>query len=501
MVRLRGIAAAILLLAGTVVGAAMAQDQEETFYRQRILEAWTAAQADAHARADPLLQDVIADARFGQLPEDDRRRLLSAAAWSAAHNGRLPAAAAWFAQVAELGSDDPDDWYRMSLVALDQHDQDAAARAMTILIGRWPEVLPNLSPDLVYPLAQQGDTSTPDRLAFQQALFDANWKGGSAGTPSGIWYQLARSRLSQGDMDRARIVARRITDPGTLILMRADRRFDPVLDASSWRANVTHANVREIERARRLAEAYPDQLEPLVSLGHQLLLGGQHEEAIALSDATLARIASAPLDAPPFTDLDRQVWLMNYKSLALRRMGRIEEAVDELRRASQLGENGQPNVSQALNLGSLECDRGNAEAALAAAAVAGEADMSPYGQAVRAAIRHCAALQLGDQPAAAAALKELAGLVDDAPIRYLEALLLGEQPDQAADLMRKLLASESERSEALEWAQDCRLPEPLAVQVRERALRQAFLARDDIVDAINAVGRVERYDLYCHING
>ena len=498
---LRIITAMVALLAATLVGPAWAQGPEGTFYRQRVLEAWTAAQADSHARADSLFEDVIADARFGQLPEDERRRLLSAAAWSAARNARLSTAAAWYARVAELGSDDPDDWYRMGLVALDQEDRDAAARAMTVLIGRWPELLPNLSPDLLYPLAQVGDTSTAERVAFQQALFDANWKGGSAGSPSGVWFQLARTRLRQGDVDRARIVARRITDPETLILLRADRRFDALLDPSSWRANVTHANSREIERMRLLVTAYPDQLEPIVSLGHQLLLGGRHAEAIDLSDATLARMASAPLDAPAFTDPERQVWLMNHKSLALRRTGHIEEAVAELRRASRLGEDGLPNVSQALNLGSLECARGRPEAALAAAASAGEEGMSPYGRAVRASIRHCAALQLGDRPAAAAALDELSGLVNDAPIRYLEALLRDGQPDSAAALMRDLLLSDEQRSQALEWAQDCRLPEALPVQVQERAQKQAFLARPDILAAINAVGRIESYDLYCHVNG
>ncbi|TDK21068.1 hypothetical protein E2F46_15320 [Luteimonas aestuarii] len=491
----------IVLLAGAVGSLARAHAPEETFYRQQVLEAWTAAQAESYARADSRFEDVIADARFDQLPEDERRRLLSAAAWSAARNARLPVAAARYARVVELDSDDPDDWYRMSLVALDQQDRDTAARAMTVLIGRWPELLPNLRPDLLYPLAQLGDTSTAERVAFQQALFDANWNGGSAGTPSGVWFQLARNRLTLGDVDRARIVARRITDPETLIQMRADRRFDALLDPSSWRANVTQANAREIERMRLLVAVYPDQLEPIVSLGHQLLLGGRHAEVIDLSDATLARMASAPLDAPLFTDPDRQVWLMNHKSLALRRTGRIDEAVAELHRASRLGEDGLPNVSQALNLGNLECDRGRPDAALAAAESAGEENISAYGRAVRASIRHCAALQLGDRAGAIAALDELSGLVDDAPIRYLEALVWDGQPDRATALMHDLLLSERQRTQVLEWAQDCRLPEPLPIQVRERAYKQAFLARPDVLAAINAVGRIESYDLYCHVNG
>src|SRR5690606_27897688 len=246
-----------------------------------------------------------------------------------------------------------------------------------------------------YRLALQGDT-TPERIAFQQALFDANWKGGSTGTPGGIWFKLARARLAEGDTDRARIVARRITDPETLVRMRADRRFDPLLDPDSWRANVSLASSREIERMRLLVLSHPDRLDALTSLAHQLTLGGRHEDVVTLADETLAKIASAPLDAPPFTDLHHQVWLMNYKSIALRRMGRIDEAVETLRLASRLGENGQTNVSQTLNLGIVECNRGESAAALAAADSAGEA-ISPYGRAVRATIRHCAAVQLGDQ--------------------------------------------------------------------------------------------------------
>ena len=309
---------AIVLIAWALAsGTAPAQDLDDTAYRQRIVDARTAAKLDAHVRAGSLLEDVIADPRFRRLPQDEQRRLVSAAAWSAAQIGDLAAAIAWQAELVELGSDDPDDWYRMALVALDMGDRDAAARALTVLIARWPELLRNATTEVLYPLALQGDTTTPDRVAFQQALFDANWKGGSAGETGGIWFRLARSRLVQGDQERARIVARRITDPDTLVLMRADRRFDPLLHRDGWRANVAHASTREIERMRLLARAYPDRIESLGSLAHQLLVGGHHEEVVALADDVLARIAAAPTGAPPFVDADQRVWLMNYKSIAL----------------------------------------------------------------------------------------------------------------------------------------------------------------------------------------
>lgn len=154
-----------------------------------------------------------------------------------------------------------------------------------------------------------------------------------------------------------------------------------------------------------------------------------------------------------------------------------------------------------LNLGSLECDRGHAEAALAAADAAGELGLSTYGRAVRAVIRHCVAHQLGDQDAAASQLEVLAELTDDAPLLYLDALLLSGQADNALALVRNLLASDDRRSLALGWAQDCRRPEPLPAQVEERVLREAFLAREDVLGAISAVGRIESHDVYCRPNG
>jgi len=39
------------------------------------------------------------------------------------------------------------------------------------------------------------------------------------------------------------------------------------------------------------------------------------------------------------------------------------------------------------------------------------------------------------------------------------------------------------------------------MQVRERALKQAFLARADVRAAIDAVGRIESYDIYCQLGG
>ncbi len=492
-----------MILAGLLYYLAMpalAQASPDDFYRQRIVEAWTAASSQQHARADQLLGEVIADPAFSLLPELERRQLLSRAAWAAAANAQLDIASERYSLLTKLDSDDPEDWYRMSLVEMDRDDLGAATRAMTVLVERWPELLENVDPEILYTLALHGNNATPDRIAYQQALFDANWNGGSSGQAGGVWLSLANARLAAGETEQARGPARRINEPEPMITMRADRRFDALLDRDSWRANISHATQRQIEKLRRLASAHPTQLEPLVQLSYALLLAGQHEEAIELTNKTLAHIVAAPLDEPAFTDLHNQVWLMNNKAIALRRTGRLDAAVAELRQASLLGERGGLNVSQTLNLATLECGRGQADAALSIIALAPPDNMSKYGKAVHARIRHCAALLNDDRHSARKALAELESARADAPMLYLDALIESGDGNTAVLLVRQLLDSPGDRSKLLGWTQDCRLPEAMPGQVQARARKQAFLQRTDVLAAINTVGRIESYDVFCHIN-
>lgn len=498
---MRGLRSGILLAVCCALPAAAAamQHEEDGFYRQQLLEAASAAKTGANGRADALFTTLLAQPAFQRLPIDEQAQVLGAAAWSAAQNGRIAESAALFARLAATGTDDPDDWYRMGTVYFDLGDPDASARSMTTLISRWPAVLPHLEQDFLYALAYVGDTRTPERIAFLQALFDANWDGGSRGTPDGVWLLLAQAHLRQGDADQAQRVAARITDAETLIDLRADRRNDGLLAPGDWRTNITYANAHSIDNARARMDRYPDRLEPIWTLTQVLLLGGYHEQVIAVTDDVLGRIASAPLQAPAYSDLHHQVWLMNHRAVALRRLGRIDEAVEELRRASRLGERNAPNISQALNLGSLECDRGNSAAALAAAEMAGEAGITPYGMAVQANILHCAAMQAGDAGRAEAALQTLARLRDDAVIPYLHAMLRAGRADEAAAQLPGLLEADSTRASILYWAQDCAMPPPLPAQADARSAKAAFLGRLDVMQAIDAVGRMESYDLYCHM--
>lgn len=488
--------AMLAVLFGCVSGTAIAAPAADVFYRQRVAEALAIAADEPGSRADALLDRLLADPDYAGLPPAERNRLLSRAALVAWQNDRLDVASQRYAELARLDSDNPDDWYRMAGVAMQKDDMDGAAEAMTEFAARWPEYLDNTRPELLFMLATHGDTRSPARIGFQQALFDANWKGGSSNTPGAIWFRLARARLEQGNVEAARAVVQRIQEPEFLISMRADKRFDPVFNRDRPRFDVALAVDRQIALLRTRTQVFPDRLEPLLHLSSTLLLAGRNEDAIALSDAAVARIAAASTDKPAFSDMDQQVWLMNNKAIALRRMGRTEEAIAEMRRASQLSENGEENISQVLNLGEFECANGNAAEAIRIVAAAPLANLSNYGKAVAAHVRHCAALQQDDSRQQKKALKELHALRDDAPMPYLDALIQVE-PEQALAFMRQLLARPDRRNDVLDWAQDC-LQSPLLPGEQVPQQRQdAFLARADVRAAIDGVGRIERYPLYC----
>jgi predicted Zn-dependent protease len=391
-----------------------------------------------------------------------------------------------------MNSEDPDDWYRLAQLELQLGELDRASSALAAFAAQWPELLPNISVDLVPHLVYVSEPASEDRLALMQALFDANWKDEAA--DGAIWYELAVAQLVRGQTDAVRQALKRIDAPTSLIRVRADKRFDALVSPHAWSFDVELAARRKLEALQRQVAAQPDRLDPRVQMSYAMLSLGMHQEVIALADETVATIAAAPLDQVPFVDLDEQVWLMNNRTNALRRLGRTDEALAELIRASQLDENGHINVSQALNLGHFYCDLDRPADALAAIASVGE--MSGYGRMVRTGVELCAAVRNKDRAGTERALAYLHAHSKDAELVMLCGLLDADRIDEAASFFVSLLDDPYGRGQILEWAQELRESNPLPGERRYRDNRKALLARRDVLDAVDRVGRIGKYDLY-----
>jgi len=461
-------------------------------YRQQLLSAHALAQSEGAKAARKALDTVLADPRFETLTVDEQRRTLSLGALAALEADQPAQARDLYRRATTMNSDDPDDWYRLAQLELQLGEFDRASSALATFAARWPELLPNISLRLVPSLVYGSKPASEERLALMQALFDANWK--DEAIDGAIWYELAVALIVRGQADAVRKTLKRIDTPRSLIRVRADKRFDALVSPEAWSFDVELAARRQLEALQRQAASQPDRLDPRVQMSYAMLTLGMHQEVIALADETVATIAAAPLDQVPFVDLDQQVWLMNNRTNALRRLGRTDEALAELVRASQLGENGQINVSQALNLGHFYCDLDRPADALAAIASVGE--MSGYGRMVRTGVELCAAVRNKDRAVTERALDYLRAHRADGELVVLDALLDAGRIDEAAGFFVSLLDDPYGRGEALEWAQDLRERDPLPGEQRYRVNRKTLLARRDVLDAIERVGRVDHYNLY-----
>jgi tetratricopeptide (TPR) repeat protein len=197
---------------------------------------------------------------------------------------------------------------------------------------------------------------------------------------------------------------------------------------------------------------------------------------------------------PAYDDInDDLIWILNNRAIALGGLGRRDEELELLIRAARRPEHGDPNVSQAINLGQFYCDLGRPKDALFA--ILDVEKTSPYGQSQLETVHLCAALQLGDKDAAASALNYLKDHQADSPRTYQSALVLVGDYDGAAALLIQRLNDPSMRADALTEVQNYMDPADLEWPVKSRERFRVVVNRDDVQKAIHKVGRIESFNL------
>ncbi|QSX75858.1 hypothetical protein HIV01_004875 [Lysobacter arenosi] len=492
-----------LLLTGMDVGhadtpvatsATPGEAGSQQFLRQRLASAHALARANNYANADRVFAEAIADPLFPTLPEDDQRNALSEAARMAARHEAPARARDLYERAAHYTAANPDDWYALSFLEYDLGHYEAAATAFIEVVERWPDLLPNVEEYHIHRLHQELSPGSQAELTYLQSLFDANWRSKWDGD-SRLWYDLAVIRADRGEIDALRTVVRRIDGPAELVKLRSDKRFDAVIDAGSPAFDPLLAAREQVGSLALHAEAEPENLELHSRLSNALLAVGMHDSVIELADASLQSIADAPADAPAYQDIDEQVWLMNNRAIALRRLGRTDDALTALVRASQLSENGGVNVSQALNLGAFYCSLEQPHDALRAISSIGDM-VSSYGRMIEHNVRLCAAQQLQRRGDARRAMAYLRRHRTDGHAVYLDALLRAGDLDAAAHQVVERLASAERRGGMLEWMQGYLRPDVLPGDANVRAARASLLARRDVQDAVTRVGRIASYAIY-----
>lgn len=462
-------------------------------YIARADRALAAANEETEGAADDL-KAVIDDPLFEVLETSSQRLLLSTAALLAWRQEQPVTARDLYLRATRVDGNDPDDWYRLAALEQQLGDHMRAAQYMTAFLKRWPELANNINRYFISESVYQDTSDSDARLALLQALFAADWTDRQRGGDD-VWRELVLALTRRNALAEAATVAARISEPLVIVKLRSDKRFDAIAESVARLPPVEVAAAQRVDALRRLASENPLRIDLATDLGSALLIAGRDEEALAQSDAVLAAI-QAGRDTETFESLEDEVWVMNNRAIALRRLDRLDEAAAELERASRLkeGEGAGANVSQVLNLGAFYCALGRPADALRTIESTGE--MSPYGRMVRGSVLHCAALQSGDRARAATALDYLTDHREDGEGTVLEALLRADRLDDAARELMLQLESEASREEALGFVQEFRAPATLP---GDRVFKRNWIAlreRPDVKAAVARHGRMGKYDIH-----
>lgn len=478
-----------------VVAETLASDERIADYRRDIRTAEADYRQGAHARACRRLPRLAADARLAALSTEERRALLSMTARALSTCDRASEAIAHLQRAIREVSE-VDDVYRLSILAHRQKQYVLSLEAYLDYIGRWPEAADEHDVPHVWALYRALADRPAQQRRLLQALFDARFDD-PTGDSSAMWFQLARLHLEAGDVDGARAAAGRIIAADPIVRMRIDRRFDAIVDRTTFTFDPSLRARQAVDALRTKAEARPRDLAVWVQLTYAMLTAGDHAGAID----TATRLIDASDDAPvkgekskAYESLDHRVWLLNNRAIALYRLGRPDEAVADLERAIAFDPEQGPNVNQTLNLGTLRCYMGRPRDAVEG--VASVKGMSTYGELVQAMVLLCAAVQRDDRTQAASTLAFFRRHRDEHPEMLLHGLIWTGQLAEAERIYRRMLDDPALRADALMLAQSF-VPSP--PQPGRRAYdrhRDALFARPGVQAAIDAVGRVERFAIH-----
>jgi beta-barrel assembly-enhancing protease len=463
--------------------------------KQRGLVADKAFQEKNWPQAQIAYKSFIGGKGFTDLPPDEQYRALKNGAYVGLVHGDKALGYSYLLRSASMPMAGGADWSGIIVEAfILKHDEDAV-RGLVILAQRWPAWL-NLMDEHAFDNAVYAINRLPRdaQLKALWALYAANFKLKWGFEPSGGWRDLVLLLSEKDRLADAIEVSKRIDDSDVLMVMRADRRFDSVVAANPGHFDVEAAARQELRTAQELSDKNPHVLALKLGVLQALRHLRDYGAMLAASDELVEELKSTNFPQRLYPDYGETYnWVLDSRSVALQRLGKIDDAIVQLQAASRLTEDGAKNASQAINLGELFCEVGRPADALVAVSTAGP--VSEYGGMQVESVKLDAFVQLNDTQQIKRSLEFMQAHRADAPGEYVRALILTNQVDLAAQSLIAWVKDPKTRGMALGHVQEF-APHPLPAREQDyQALWRALIDREDVQEAIRKVGRVESYRL------
>lgn len=478
--------------AATLPAQKLSSAMSEATPSQQLRMGWTAAEQGDYPRARALLERLRADPRLARSGNEMQAGTYELQAWLTLEEKRTEDALALLLKAQVLT---PERTYPRDMRALFYtragRPADAARALCEALAWDGGNASERFRPALVNHLTQVLRDDDASLQPLLQALFDAQWTD-EGQDPQYRWAKLAQLQADAGQSDALQRTVDRIDQPMPLLFLSFDRRFNAAMARRAAPITVDDALAPYVALLRGDVQAHPNQLARINALLGGLLQAGDNA---GLLDASAAFADATPgFYAHDDEALMQMAWLLNLRAEAQRRLGQTDAAVATLRHAMTFGTDGHPAVSQQLNLALWLAD--DRQPAQALALMDELHDISDYGRSVADLVRVVAYQQLGDTAGVSRATAAIAGRGNSDREPYIHALLAQERLDEAATEIIARLHDPQTRQLTLQFVQDYGDIPKWPLDAERMARKQQVLQRDDVREAIAAVGTRSRYALY-----
>ncbi|HUD31130.1 MAG TPA: hypothetical protein VMQ93_19870 [Novosphingobium sp.] len=476
--------------------AAAVRDDFRTNLPSSLALAQQAARRGDCPRVLDVLSPIVSDSEFPSLPEPTRGSVLMMTGVCEARDRRFDDAAVHIRAATALPSAAANLWItRFQVETYSSHPGDAVT-TLEAMQRQASGALSELEPEAVRTLNRRlknmpNETAARDRLlalasdpAFVPGRYD----------PAFEYMRLdnARRLATAGDRAGAQAQVDRLTSRNALI----EASLDPALRftmAADY--DMRAATQREVEHLEGMSAQRPDLLALVNERAGALRVLGAPDKALALLQSARPDGASAHL----FSDLGTKLnWWWDELSSAYAQLGRYDDALNAMKPGMKAGEYGEFNVSQLLNLASMQLRFGKPDEALAT--LVGkenglDSNASPYGKMIYHRVHGCAAHRTGKADVAATDLAYLAAHRADQPSSLAAMqLCIGDIDAAAATMVARLDDPKMRGSALLDLSKFEDWPSNLPPDPDKTALAQ-LLARPDVTAAIGRAGGVRSFNI------
>lgn len=337
--------------------------------------------------------------------------------------------------------------------------------------------------------ANWSDPTGDSALAVFDSMARAGWQPAALESDDSIRVEHVRLLVERGRLEEAWKRLEPVTDVASLVEVRVDRRFDPLRQDPAFekRLDLVAGIDRSVARTKGTGAGNPRQLRAVYQYAAALIAANRDGDALHALDSSMKRFQENP---GAFDDGDAAGPIRNLMSAQHYEVGAFDDGRAKFQQLV-LDLAGNPfEASARMTFARFLIGEGRARQALDVLSSPGP--ISPAGEAEAEAYRFCARVQLGDVSASESLEHLAAGERDNADALFRALLCLGDL-DRLAELTIRRLRDPGSRRDVLLSLQSCPTTAfhelPFMKMLRDRVA--ALLAREDVREAVQAVGRIE----------